>query len=73
MRDEPKDGRMSETIDRMVLKTYLDRLLTQALTLSPPHPLPQGVPLALKHVAQPQHGENLSRHGLTSPQGSGID
>lgn len=33
MRDEPRDGQMSETVDRMVLKTFLDRLLTQALTL----------------------------------------
>lgn len=28
MRDEPRDGQMSETVDKMVLKTYLDQLLT---------------------------------------------
>lgn len=67
VRDKPRDGLMSVSVDQTVLRT-IHGFTSQALTLQPPYPLPQGLPLALKHLAQPTHGKNLTHHSLISFQ-----
>lgn len=73
MRDERRNGQMSEFVHQMVFGLYMDQFITQVLILQPPSPLPQRMSSALKYLARPTHGENLTHRGLVSSRGNGIN